>query len=233
MADAAGLAWGTADAGPYRLFDQDVRQMIELAPAWARWLSANEALVRGYAKRRLCDYLQARNPGVPGIVHKLDAPVRLMLSGPRRWWKDLNGRGGGLVEDIYTSKRLDADFDVDHFLPWTFVAHDERGTWRPPPPRSTSRRGTASPTSTSSYRGWPTSTRGCSRRRNCRRPWCAAIPTSCRSTSSARCGRRGTSSSAAIATSCCLWPRSRPTRASRLDGAPSISGATTSRFRRP
>lgn len=125
VAVAAGLAWGTADEGPYRLLDRDGTQMIELSPAWAWWLTENEALVRGYAERRLCGYLQARNPGVPGIVDKLEAPGRRALAGPRRWWTDLIGQGGALAVDIYTGAPLDADFDVDHFLPWTFVAHDE------------------------------------------------------------------------------------------------------------
>ncbi len=73
----------------------------------------------------MCGYLQARNPGVPGTIDKLEAPGRRALAGPRRWWSDLIGRGGVLARDIYTGVPLGADFDVDHFLPWTFVAHDE------------------------------------------------------------------------------------------------------------
>ena len=125
VAAAAYRAWGSPAEGPYRLFDQNGRQMIEVAPAWRDWLSGNEVLSRGYAEHCLCRYLQARNPGVPGIVHKLEVPGRRALTVPRRWWRDLLGRGSVFAVDLYTGGALDAGFDLDHFLPWTFVAHDE------------------------------------------------------------------------------------------------------------
>lgn len=125
VADAAALAWRTPEEGPYRLLDTAGVHMIEISPAWSRWLSDNLALVRGYAEHELCRYLQARNPGVPGIVDKLDAPGRRALTVPRRWWRGLIEGGGEGVTDLYSGADLGAEFDLDHFLPWTFVAHDE------------------------------------------------------------------------------------------------------------
>lgn len=125
VAVAANLAWGTPDEAPYRLVEQHGGQVVEMAPRWTEWLALNEALTRGFAKHRLCAYLQARNPGVPGIVDKLEPPGRRALSTPRRWWAGLIERGGVFGRDIYTGVQLGAEFDVDHFLPWTFVAHDE------------------------------------------------------------------------------------------------------------
>ena len=107
MAVAADRAWGTPAEGPYRLFDLDGRQLFEVAPAWREWLSRNEALARGHAEHRLCRYLQARNPGVPGIVDKLEAPGRRALTLPRRWWRELLDRGGVFSVDLYTRGALD------------------------------------------------------------------------------------------------------------------------------
>lgn len=125
VAEASNDAWGTPAEAPYRLFDSDGVQMLEVSPAWQRWLTDNLGLARSHAQLHLCRYLQARNPGIPGIIDKMEPPGRRLLAGPRRWWLELIAQGGMFATDLYTGAPLGPEFDLDHFLPWTFVAHDE------------------------------------------------------------------------------------------------------------
>jgi hypothetical protein len=125
VAKASDEAWGMTIEGPYRLFDRDGVQMIEVSTTWRDWLLDNLAVVKNHTRFHLCTYLQARNPGIPGIIDKIEAPGRRILNQPRRWWRRLMDGGGLFAIDVYTGTRLHLDFDLDHFLPWTFVAHDE------------------------------------------------------------------------------------------------------------
>lgn len=119
-------AFGRADSGPYRLIETHNGALVELAPGWRDWLEANRALVLGFAEQQLTRYLQARNPSVPGIVNKLDLPRRRSLGSVRAWWAEIIAHDGQTaLADIFSGEMLDDRFEVDHFLPWSFVVHDE------------------------------------------------------------------------------------------------------------
>ncbi len=110
---------------PYRIEGDS----IVLHPWWFAFFRDNLGVVAAFAKHSFAIYLQARNPSVPGIINKLDAPASRQLTSARRCWKHVleklsQSNHGAKFVDIYTGKRLEADFSIDHFLPWTFVAHD-------------------------------------------------------------------------------------------------------------
>lgn len=119
-------AFGKADSGPYRLIEMRDRLLVELAPGWRDWLTANQALVLGFAEQQLARYLQARNPNVPGVIKKLELPRRRSLALARiRWAQIIDRAGAGGLVDIFSNEALQERFEVDHFLPWSFVVHDE------------------------------------------------------------------------------------------------------------
>jgi hypothetical protein len=102
---------------------------IRFDPSWRDWMLRNPAILRAFADRGLVQYLQARNPSVPGIPAKLRLPLHRDLTRGRRFWITafpvLSAQGGsGSMRDIYTGADLGPSFSLDHFLPWTFVAHD-------------------------------------------------------------------------------------------------------------
>jgi hypothetical protein len=77
----------------------------------------------------LTRYLQSRNPGVPGIVNKLHAPTARRLARPQAFWLEVRHNLGKASQieafhDIYSGSPLSEVFSIDHFLPWSFVAHD-------------------------------------------------------------------------------------------------------------
>jgi hypothetical protein len=103
--------------------------MIRVNESWAAFFQENFEVVRSFVFFHLCRYLQARNPNVPGIVNKLSAPIMRDLGPARKFWRavrsEFNHMGmGHLFHDIYSGSPLDDAFSIDHFLPWSFVAHD-------------------------------------------------------------------------------------------------------------
>ncbi len=102
---------------------------VRLNASWRCFLLDNFAIVQTFAEYRFAQYLQARNPNVPGIVNKLSAPTQRDLRLAREFWRFVRDRFHKSGEpqrfrDIYTDQPLIGGFAIDHFLPWSFVAHD-------------------------------------------------------------------------------------------------------------
>lgn len=118
---------------PY-FFSADGQKII-LEPNWLEYLSRNSTILRGWTRLKLAEYLQARNPSVPGIVAKLAPPlVRASLSSQTDWWKVALPLIGERARCIYSGTRLlPATFSLDHYLPWSFVAHDRQWNLLPVP----------------------------------------------------------------------------------------------------
>ena len=69
-------------------------------------------------------FLQGRNPEVPGIIYKLEPPQTRNLKNIRDLWTGILERRE--IEDIYSKKLLNEEkYDIDHFVPWSYVAMDE------------------------------------------------------------------------------------------------------------
>lgn len=116
------------DPSPYRFAGSEIR----FSKTWLTFLRAHGSLAMAFTDFQLTRYLQARNPGVPGIVEKLDAPTERDLGTARQFlssFRDHLRRSGtpSLFRDIYSGLALPdgLPFSVDHFVPWSFVAHDQ------------------------------------------------------------------------------------------------------------
>ncbi|WP_427913920.1 HNH endonuclease domain-containing protein [Ramlibacter sp. MMS24-I3-19] len=123
--DLAFRARSTSEAPPYFL-DGDV---IEVTPPWMHFLSENMPLVEAFAEHAFVEFLQSKNPSVPGIVNKTKPPIRRNLKTARDAWTQVrscmeSAGCGNEFRDIYSGEQLAEFFAIDHVLPWTFVAHD-------------------------------------------------------------------------------------------------------------
>lgn len=110
---------------PYWLDADQVR----LNASWRHFLLDNLGIVQAFAEYHFAKYLQTRNPNVPGIVNKLSAPTERDLRLAREFWGFVRDgfRNAGEPErfrNIYSDQPLIGRFTVDHFLPWSFVAHN-------------------------------------------------------------------------------------------------------------
>lgn len=92
---------------------------------WAEYLTRNASILKDYSFWNLSIFLQKRNPNVPDIPSKLVRPLqRAPLSRQHRFW-DRYIQSVGHIHCIYTNAELTVrGYDLDHFIPWSFVVHD-------------------------------------------------------------------------------------------------------------
>lgn len=112
--------WGEAKKDKY----------IVIKDEWCRYLKYNFKIIQGWTYYKLVCFLQKRNPNVPAIAMKLEAPVKRNLTSATKIWKAVIERSQ--VKDIYTGLEFnDKNFrehgvlSIDHFIPWSFVLHDQ------------------------------------------------------------------------------------------------------------
>lgn len=107
----------------YRFVDVPVRA-IEVHPLWWQYLQENLQIVTGFCLWHLVNYIQRNNPNVPNVTAKLFRPEQRDLKQARMFWRLVIGETRS-VRCIYTHELIVAhDFSLDHFMPWSFVAHD-------------------------------------------------------------------------------------------------------------
>lgn len=98
---------------------------IDINPEWTGYLQRNYQILVDFTYWNLVSFLQVRNPNVPNIAGKLVRPeYRRSLSRQHLFW-DTVIEAGGPIHCIYTGRTLyEGGFDLDHFIPWSFVTHD-------------------------------------------------------------------------------------------------------------
>lgn len=97
---------------------------IFIRPEWCAYIKKNQEILKGWIQYNLIIYLQKRNPNVPGISSKLEAPQNRKLNKVIKYWKTIMEIAP--VTDIYGNEVLTEEtLSIDHFIPWSYVAHDE------------------------------------------------------------------------------------------------------------
>lgn len=97
---------------------------------WAEYIRENNQVIQGWLDMKLVEYLQARNPSVPAIPLKIHPPHMRDLTAAKNYWKEAIALAP--VREIYSGQPFrDETFEafgplsIDHFIPWSFVLHDE------------------------------------------------------------------------------------------------------------
>lgn len=94
--------------------------------AWTVLIQDNAVSILGWIQYEKVRWLQNNNPEVPGLVYKLaplDEKMR-KLSQVRRLWDGILDMTE--VLDVFKDVPVNKDkYDVDHFIPWSFVMNDE------------------------------------------------------------------------------------------------------------
>ncbi|MBD5137624.1 MAG: HNH endonuclease [Lachnospiraceae bacterium] len=97
---------------------------IHVQKDWALYLQKNMDIIKGWLQYKLIIYLQKRNPSVPGISDKLYPPQERKLEKVREYWRLIMELRP--IREIYGHTELTAEnISIDHFVPWSYVAHDE------------------------------------------------------------------------------------------------------------
>jgi hypothetical protein len=117
------------DPSPYYLVGDADAKVIVFNRPWRTFLLENLGIVESFAEHNFALYLQSRNPNVPGVLNKLKPPSARQLMLAHEFWRQVQldfTQSGRTMEfhDIYSGRQLEGGFSIDHFLPWSFVAHD-------------------------------------------------------------------------------------------------------------
>lgn len=112
---------------PYILGENSkLSKEVRFHPDWIRMIQDYTVSILGWIQYEKVKWLQNNNPEVPGLVYKLlpmDEKAR-KLGKVRNLWE-------GVLEicpvlDVFTGKTVQpGQYDVDHFIPWSFVMNDE------------------------------------------------------------------------------------------------------------
>ncbi|MDO4479345.1 MAG: HNH endonuclease domain-containing protein [Lachnospiraceae bacterium] len=112
---------------PYTFGDSSkLKKEVHFNPDWMRMIQDNTVNILGWIQYEKVKWLQNNNPEVPGLIYKLapmDEKMR-KLKKVRELWE-------GILEvceirDVFTGQPIfPKKYDVDHFIPWSFVMNDE------------------------------------------------------------------------------------------------------------
>lgn len=136
MDNMKGSEWNVSECALIEKINQNQRLMyyfealsgmqttIRFREEWYSYIHKNQQIIKGWLQYNMIRYIQRRNPNVPGIADKLYAPHEPKLEKVQKYWKVLLSIQP--VYEIYGHIKLtDKDISIDHFVPWSYVAHDE------------------------------------------------------------------------------------------------------------
>jgi len=97
---------------------------VFIHPDWVEYIRINYPIIHGWASWKWLEYMQSRNPSVPGISNKLFPPQkRESLTSQTKYWEMILQESN--LRCVYSGEFLKADnLSLDHYLPWSFVTHD-------------------------------------------------------------------------------------------------------------
>ncbi|MBN2885895.1 MAG: hypothetical protein JXM75_04205 [Chromatiaceae bacterium] len=121
----------------YRFDSDTTRQCraVIVHPAWAAYLERHIAIIEGWTAWHWLHYMQRRNPTTPALANKLFPPAkREALTRQTKYWRGILEATDPPLTCIYSGEPLTAaSFALDHYLPWSFVAHDQLWNLIPTP----------------------------------------------------------------------------------------------------
>lgn len=125
---------------PYQ-FD---KKHIVVDEAWAEYLQRHQYMLIGFTQWHLLRFLQRNNSNVIGLSEKLSAPGIRKLANAKVFWSSfLKGR---LIRCIYCGDLLEESrISLDHFIPWSYIAHDRIWNIIPTTSKINSAKGNALP----------------------------------------------------------------------------------------
>lgn len=93
---------------------------------WIRMIEDNTVTILGWIQLEKVKWLQNNNPEIPGLVYKLspmDEKMRKLTHVRALWGSILELQQ---VADVFKDAPIEKEaYDVDHFIPWSFVMNDE------------------------------------------------------------------------------------------------------------
>ena len=106
--------------------DKGLKRVINFNDGWIQMIRDNTVNILGWIQLEKVKWLQNNNPEVPGLVYKLapaDEKMRKLTNARKLWDAVLEVKP---IVDVFKNEPIDAEkYDLDHFIPWSFVMNDE------------------------------------------------------------------------------------------------------------
>ncbi|MBE9222811.1 hypothetical protein IQ215_08890 [Cyanobacterium stanieri LEGE 03274] len=98
---------------------------VIIHPEWINYIKENFVILKGWVAWEWLNYMQKNNPNTPNLARKLFPLVkRKSLVKQAKYWRLILEKES--LTCIYSGHILDKkSISVDHYLPWSFVAHDQ------------------------------------------------------------------------------------------------------------
>lgn len=113
------------ESQPHRIMYRFVDDSIELNSIWVEYLQKHQGILRGFIFWHLVKFVQKNNPNVIGLSEKLQKPTERDLKLANRFWKGYIAENPD-VTCIYSGQPITfQNLSLDHFLPWSYVVHDQ------------------------------------------------------------------------------------------------------------
>lgn len=112
---------------PYTFVDgKPLERVIIFGKTWMEMIQDNTVAILGWIQFEKTKWLQKNNPEVPGLVYKLapdDGKTRKLDKVKELWKEIIKARD---IIDVFTGEVIiPRKYDIDHFIPWSFVMNDE------------------------------------------------------------------------------------------------------------
>lgn len=105
-----------------------LQKKIRMNPYWRKLLIKNYSVIQSWVQYNKAQFLQDRNPGVPGIIYKIcpENEELRKLDQVRDLWKATVEITGQPIKEIYTGKEIPTEtLSIDHFVPRSYISNDE------------------------------------------------------------------------------------------------------------
>ena len=127
MAETISTFNSEISALPYTLGSTSkLAKEVRFHPDWIRMIQDHTVSILGWIQYEKVKWLQNNNPEVPGLVYKLlpmDEKMRKAGEGPESLGRHpFAAKHSGC---FYRKLIVPNQYDIDHFIPWSFVMNDE------------------------------------------------------------------------------------------------------------
>lgn len=105
-----------------------LQKKIRVNLYWRKLLLKNFSVIQSWVRYNKAQFLQDRNPGVPGIIYKIcpENEELRKLDQARDLWKAVAEFTGHPIKEIYTGKDIPIEtLSIDHFVPRSYISNDE------------------------------------------------------------------------------------------------------------
>jgi hypothetical protein len=108
------------------------QQTILINPIWRQYVLDNISIIQGWIDFKLIMFLQRRNPSIPNIPFKVNPINTRSLTKQTKLWNKAITINPALAFDLYLNQPINqhsvsvhGGFSLDHFIPYSFVMHNE------------------------------------------------------------------------------------------------------------